>query len=323
MKIRIVTPAPPRTHYGNRVTAVRWARILKHLGHHATIAQDYHGEPCDALIALHARRSAPAVNRFHRMHPGRSLILALTGTDVYRDLPRSRAAQHSCEVATRIVVLQPKAKEKLLRDERKKVRVIYQSAPFPPRRPQPPRTAARATFDVCVIGHLRPVKDPFRTALAARRVPPSSRLRVLHLGAAMTASMASRARAEMAANPRYVWLGEQSAGGVRRILTRSRLCVLSSKLEGGANVLSEAIVAGIPALCSRIPGSTGILGENYAGYFDLGDTAALTRLLVRAETEAAFLKVLWRHCARLRPLFRPEREEQAWRQLLAELKGVC
>jgi len=320
MKISIVTPAPPRTHYGNRVTAIRWARILRSLGHRVAVAQDYNGEPCDLLIALHARRSYPAVRLFRQLHPHRPLILALTGTDLYCDLPRSRAAQWSCEMATRIVVLQPKAKERLPRKLHRKVRVIYQSIAFPAIRPKSVRTAPRqSTFDVCVIGHLRPVKDPFRTARAARLVPPSSRLRVLHLGAAMTATMASRARAEMAANHRYLWLDEQTPGRVRQILARSRLCVLSSKLEGGANVLSEALVAGTPVLCSRIPGSTGILGEKYAGYFNVGDTAALAKLLLRAETEAGFLRALCRHCARLRPLFRPEREERAWRRLLAEL----
>ncbi|MGH9356243.1 MAG: selenoneine biosynthesis selenosugar synthase SenB [Terriglobia bacterium] len=326
MKISIVTPAPPRTHYGNRITAIRWAGILRRLNHRVTVAQNYSGQPCDLLIALHARRSYPAVSRFRRMHPELPVILALTGTDLYRDLPRSRAAARSCQIAARIVVLQPKAKERLPPQLRSKIRVIYQSVAFPDL--QPKRSRARAqrpaltafpTFDVCVIGHLRPVKDPFRAALAARRVPPSSRLRVLHLGAAMTPAMASRARAEMAVNPRYVWLGEQPPWRVRQILARSRLCVLSSKLEGGANVLSEAIAAGTPVICSRIPGSTGILRENYGGYFRVGDTAALTRLLLRAENDHEFLRRLSNHCRRLRPLFRPEREAQAWERLIAEL----
>ncbi|HLI29867.1 MAG TPA: selenoneine biosynthesis selenosugar synthase SenB [Terriglobia bacterium] len=320
MRIAVVTPAPPRTHYGNRVTAIRWARILRRLGHRVAITQDYNSEPCDLLIALHAHRSYPAVRRFRQMYPHRPLVLALTGTDLYRDLPRSRAARQSCEMASRIVVLQPKAKERLPRRLHPKVRVIFQSVAIAAARPKSARTTPQqSTFDVCVIGHLRPVKDPFRAALAARLVPPSSRLRVLHLGAAMTAPMASRARAEMAANCRYRWLDEQTPTRVRQILSRSRLCVLSSKLEGGANVLSEAIVAGTPVLCSRIPGSTGILGEDYAGYFEVGDTAALAKLLLRAETEDEFLKALCKHCARLRPLFRPKCEELAWKRLLAEL----
>ena len=48
-----------------------------------------------------------------------------------------------------------------------------------------------------MIGHLRAVKDPFRTALAARSLPDSSKMRVLQVGGAMTAAMAKRARREM------------------------------------------------------------------------------------------------------------------------------
>ena len=60
MQIRIICPAPPGSLYGNRVTAMRWARLLKELGHRVVIAADYLNERCDLLIALHARRSAGA-----------------------------------------------------------------------------------------------------------------------------------------------------------------------------------------------------------------------------------------------------------------------
>jgi len=180
------------------------------------------------------------------------------------------------------------------------------------------RAGAHRTFDVCVIGHLRSVKDPFRTALAVRRLPRDSRIRVLHLGGAMEQVMASLARAEMKVNSRYHWLGEQPRARVRQILGGSALLVLSSKLEGGANALSEAIAAGTPVLASRIPGSVGILGENYAGYFNVGDTNGLVRLLDRAESDPGFLARLASDCAKLKPLFNPDRERAAWRRLIAE-----
>ena len=319
MRIGIITPAPPRSRYGNRVTALRWARILRELGHHVSIAMAYKGEPYDLLIALHARRSYPSVRRFRGDHPDRPLIVALTGTDLYRDLPRSRSAQRGLELATRVVALQPKARAELRPGLRNKVRVIYQSVAAKPRHGLRPGELRQA-FDVCVIGHLRPVKDPFRTALAVRRLPPESRIRVLHLGGAIDKRMASRAHLEMKVNPRYRWLGEQSQARVQHILARSALCVLSSKLEGGANVLSEAIVAGTPVLASRIPGSVGILGENYGGYFKVGDTEGLARLLDRAESDAAFLARLRSDCAKLKPLFNPARERAAWRRLIAECR---
>src|SRR5262249_27420766 len=179
---------------------------------------------------------------------------------------------------------------------------------------------ASRTFDVCVVGHLRPVKDPFRAAMASRKLPESSRIRVVHVGGAMAEKAAAWAKAEMKANPRYRWLGEQPAWRVRQTLERSRLFVLSSKSEGGANALGEAIVAGLPVLASRIPGSIGILGERYPGYFDVGDTEELALLMSRAETDSKFLARLASHCRRLAPLFDPARERFAWIKLLDEIR---
>lgn len=320
MKIELVTPAPPRSRYGNRVTAIRWARILRSLGHRVRLAQAYEGASCDLLVALHARRSYDSVRWFHLDHPDRPILLALTGTDLYRDLPRSRNARKSLELASRLIVLQPKASESLESRLREKVRVIYQSSPAFRRKPlsRGGRRAEQA-FNVCVIGHLRAVKDPFRAAMAVRRLPTMSRVRVLHLGAAMNDVMARRAQAEIRVNPRYRWLGETPPRHVRRILERSALCVLSSKLEGGANVVSESVVAGVPLLASRIPGSVGLLGENYPGYFTVGDTAGLAKLLGRAENDSAFLAQLGSHCRKIAPLFDPAREKRAWNRLLQEL----
>lgn len=326
MRIGIITPAPPRSRYGNRVTALRWARILSALGHRATLAQKYQGEPFDLLIALHARRSHQAILRFRREHPAAPLVVALTGTDLYRDLPSSRKAQLSLELATRIVVLQPKALEELRARWRKKARVIYQSLVAPSRgmrdRKKGKFRRPHRTFNVCVIGHLRPVKDPFRAALAARLLPLESRIRILQAGGAMSPEMAGRAGKEMERNPRYRWLGEQRRRRIRRLLAQSRISVLSSRMEGGANVLSEAIVAGCPVLASRIPGSIGILGENYPGYFKVGDTRGLAQLLLRAESDPVFGSKLSSRCRKLAARFEPARERAAWLNLLRELSHL-
>lgn len=135
----------------------------------------------------------------------------------------------------------------------------------------------------------------------------------------MTEQAEARARAEMSTNPRYVWLGEQPPGRVRKILRSSRISVLSSRMEGGANAMGESIFEGTPVLSSRIPGSIGILGERYAGYFAVGDTNELARLMSRAETDQAFLAALDRHCRRLVPLFDSAKERASWERLLGEL----
>ena len=317
MKIGIITPAPPRSRYGNRVTAMRWAGFLKTLGHSVRIIQTYDGERFDLLIALHARRSYSSIARFHREHPQLPIIVVLTGTDLYRDLGRIKSTGKSLDLATRIVVLQPKALEQLAPHLHSKSRVIHQSVRT--RRSKRSRPKQNKTFDVCVVGHLRPVKDPFRAAMAARLLPRSSRIRVLQIGGAMTVDAEARAKAETRGNARYQWLGEQAPARVRKILERCQLFVLSSKMEGGANALGEAIVAGVPVLASRIPGSIGILGEDYPGYFETGNTRELARMMLKAETDPSFLSELKERCGATRPLFSPAHERARLKSLVAEL----
>ena len=332
MRIGIVTPAPPASRYGNRITALRWAKILRGRGNRVSVSQAYDGERYDLLIALHARRSHPSIINFRRHNPEAPIIVALTGTDLYRDIRINHLARQSLEIATRIVVLQPKALEELRPTLREKTRVIYQSveniretkrgskAKLRARKPER-KERLSGNFDVCVIGHLRTVKDPFRTAMAARSLPASSKVRVLHVGRAMTDAMAVRARNEMRVNQRYKWLGERPRSRVISILAKSRLCVLSSRMEGGANILSEAVVNSVPILASRIDGNVGILGAGYPGYFDVGDTKQLAQLLTRAETCGEYLGELGVWINRLAPLFSPAREEQAWADLICELSG--
>ncbi len=312
MKIRLITPVRRGALQGNGVTARRWARILKGLGHQLRTGGEYQSGAADVLIALHARKSHPSAERFKALHPEGFLVVALTGTDLYQDLHRSRAAQDSLRLADRLVVLQPLALRAVPQPHRDKVRVIYQSAT--------PRYGAVRTrsshFELCVIGHLRPVKDPFRAALATRMLPEVSRIRVTHLGRALNPRMASRARAEAQRNPRYRWLGERPQAETLRRLSRSDLLVLSSRLEGGANVISEAVVAGVPVVCSRIPGTVGLLGVSYPGYFPFGDSRALAELLWRVEQDGPFRRRLVAHIRRLQPLFRPALERRAWAHLL-------
>jgi len=103
------------------------------------------------------------------------------------------------------------------------------------------------------------------------------------------------------------------------LLSASKVCVISSRIEGGANALSETIVAGVPVLASRIEGNLGILGRDYPGLFDVGDTNELMKLMARAESDPRFLTRLQGHAQKLAPLFDPKQERKAWSGLLAEL----
>ena len=90
-------------------------------------------------------------------------------------------------------------------------------------------------------------------------------------------------------------------------------------MEGGANALSEAIVAGLPVLASRIAGSVGILGDDYPGLFEVGDTLELAGLMLRCEADSLFLADLNNRCRSLSRLFDPKLERAAWSELIEEL----
>src|SRR5262249_22198832 len=245
------------------------------------------------------------------------LILQLSGTDIYQYIDEdAEPTLRSMELADRLIALNSLAWRVVPKKFRKKLRVIIQSA----RKPTAPRQPSRRRIDVCVIGHLRDVKDPLRAAEAARLLPPTSRIRIVHIGRAYSAAWVAKATAEMAANPRYHWQNDVPRAAVQNLLRRSHAMVLSSLSEGGANVISEAIVAGVPILASRMDGNVGLLGADYPAYFPVGDTQALSRLMQRIERDRRFVVTLRRAIARRAPLFRPEREVAAWRQLLASLK---
>lgn len=316
MNIQLVTPAPLHINNGNRITALRWAALLKKLGHRVRITQSYDGRSCDALIALHARRSADSIRRFHRLHPESPLIVVLTGTDLYRDIQRDSKAKQSLELASRLVVLQRMALRELPKSLHSKTKVIYQSAE-PLKEKQPPRARK---FAVSLIAHLRDEKDPLCAPLALRRLPRDSCIELTHIGVALDEGLAKRARAEAARNPRYRWLGQQSHIRTRRILARSHLVCITSRMEGSSNVLSEALASGVPVIATKISGLIGTLGKMFPGYFPVGDTAKLRDLLLRAEKDRAFYRQLQRHCARAAKWVRPKRELDTWRRLLHEIR---
>ncbi len=320
MKISLITPAPTAARTGNRTTAVRWARMLRSLGHRVELATRYDDAPADLMIALHAWRSADSVRAWRSRYPQAPLIVGLGGTDIYRfQQSDPDVTLGSMRLADILVGLHDLVSDALPAEMHGKLRVIYQSVPPLPRRLPPLREA----FEVLVVGHLREEKDPLRAAQASRLLPAASRIRVVHLGTALGEQWSAAAQAEMAENPRYQWRGEVPGWAVRRALARAPLMVLSSIMEGGANVVSEALVAGVPIVASRIDGSVGLLGRDYLGYFPVGDTNALAALLHRTETDAAFMAELRRQCAARAPLFEPAHERRAWRDALQELTGAA
>ena len=135
----------------------------------------------------------------------------------------------------------------------------------------------------------------------------------------MTTSAERQAKREAKTNERYTWIGEKPRWQTIRILARSRLLVLSSASEGGANVVSEALACNVPVLSTHIPGSVGLLGKDYPGYFPYGDTGKLAHLLHHAETDPGYYANLRSAISARRVIVRPARERSSLESLLQDI----
>jgi putative glycosyltransferase (TIGR04348 family) len=309
--IAIVTPARAGSRNGNRHTAQRWAGFLRAAGHQVSVAVLWDGKPCDLLLALHARRSHASVAAYRRKYPDGPLVVTLTGTDLYRDLPASREAKASLRVADRIIVLQEDALRLLDKGTRKRTRVVYQSA-SPPNRHSPPK----APFRVAVVGHLREEKDPFRTALSLAYL--IRKLEIVQVGDALTPEMKSQALSFAGRDLRYRWLGGRTHAQTLGWTARSHVLVVSSVMEGGANVIAEAARIGTPVIASRMSGNLGMLGRDYPGYFPVADEKALGRLIGKCIDSKPFNQTLKRALAARRALFAPAAERAAIGRVVRE-----
>jgi putative glycosyltransferase (TIGR04348 family) len=318
--IRIVTPYGAAANNGNWRTAARWARLLRGRYRIMVQADGLPGEaaPADAaadcLIALHARRSYAAIRAWRDRFPQRALIVVLTGTDLYRDLPDDAQAQASLQLADRLVLLQDDALRHLPAEIRPKARVIYQSAPA-----LAPADRPASRLNCSLVGHLRPEKDPATAlrawSLLARDLP----LHLLHVGAALDPGLAAECEALMARDRRYRWVGARPHAWTRQAIKRAHLLIVPSLMEGGANVIVEAVTAGTAVLASRVSGNVGMLGRDYAGYFPVEDAQALAELVLRCRDEPVFLRRLARECRTRRALFTPVRERAALLRMLSEV----
>ncbi len=347
----IVTPAWADANNGNWQTAHRWARhlsakhtvmlvdgwpqgrmqavgtsaaALKGVRLQALVAQ------AQAMIALHARRSAASIQAWHAQHGEAGLAVVLTGTDLYKDLhSHHRAIAHtvmqSLQAAAHLVVLQDQAAQDLPPALHNKAQILFQSTTTRRhlRKPDPSQRPLKALM----VGHLRDEKDPrtlFRAAWLLQQraaLPPSPivpPIRIDHLGAALDPALGAAAQATQAECPLYRWLGGCTHEQARRRIQRAHVLVHTSRVEGGAHVIMEALCSGTPVIASRVAGNVGMLGADYAGYFEMGDAASLVKALLRFQSDAHFRAALQQQAQQRAACFEPAREAQAL-QSLAEL----
>lgn len=314
MHICIVTNAAKASLAGNRITANRWARIFRQIGHRVTIDQKFHAD-CDMLIGIHAEKSVAQVNEFLSRYPYRQVLIVISGTDLYGQTSFSAAAKKALDAADGLVVLEGCAMQKLPAKLQLKTTIIHQSA-------NPPKTISeplKSCFEVSVCGHLRPEKDPFLAAKAIHLLPESSRIKVSHVGKALSADMKRNAEKLNKSIERYRWLGGKEHWKARQLVARSRLMVNTSKMESSANSIIEAVVAGVPVLATNVAGNVGVFGSEYVGLFPVGDAHALATLLFRAETDKKFYNLLSKQCKKVAKTFSFENEFQTWCDVLASL----
>jgi putative glycosyltransferase (TIGR04348 family) len=296
------------------MTALRWQGFLEALGYPVVVTESWSGSDAGLLIALHAYRSHQSIVAFKKQYPSRPIVLILTGTDLYRDMENHSEVIQSMKNADQLVVLQSSAINSVPTHLRHKVQVIYQSVEI-----DKTDSVTKDDFLVSVIGHLREEKDPFCIVRSLPLLPSDSKITVKHLGQAMNAQMKDLATHFNATIDRYQWLGEVNHADALKVLSQSRLMVISSRMEGGAHVVSEAIALGIPVIASDIPGNRGLLGEDYPGYYPVADESALATLLYRAENTPTFYASLQKHIDLRRELITPAREKQSIHELVSGL----
>ena len=306
-----MTPAGAGLRNGNRHTALRWATLLRAAGTRVSVAVTWEGQACDALIALHARRSHESIARYAGTK--KPLIVTLTGTDLYRDLPDCAEARESLELADRLIVLQDAALAELAPPLKAKTRVVYQSAA-----PRVSHHPSNQTFRIAVVAHLRAEKDPLRAAAALARLP-GARVELVQIGEALDERFAHEAKDWAAREPRYRWLGGMTHARALGWMAKSHVLVVSSVMEGGANVIAEAARIGTPVLASRVSGNIGMLGERYPGYYPLADDAALAALITRAADDRPFYRRLKAALSERRKLFAPAAERSALARVVGEV----
>lgn len=318
LRVVIVSPALADANNGNWQTARRWQRLLS--PHSARIVRqwpDAQSNGDEVMLALHARRSADSVQAWHAQHGPRGLGLTLTGTDLYRDIAHDLQAQRSLALARSLVVLQELGVQNLPTQHQVKARVIFQSTHT---RQTLPKTSRH--LRAVMVGHLREEKDPLTLMAAARLLPADAGVLVDHIGAALDPALGQAAKDTQVQCPHYRWLGALPHALTLQRIQRAHLLVHCSRMEGGAHVLMEAVCSGTPVLASRIDGNVGLLGEDYAGYFEPGDASALAQLLLDSKVQGngdALMSHLRGQCALRAPLFEPQAERAALHRWVQDL----
>ncbi len=320
----LVTHAPRGSRIGNRVTALRWAKFLRHAGFRVRlIAPEVElakkMSPPDAVVVLHARRNRALQDACFVQHQLRwhnaKWIVALTGTDIYGGWPDADELIRAQHELSAIIALQEDMKHRLPPSLQQRTTVIYQSASGKPAY----KADATSPLRVLVSGHLRREKDPFAAVRALRHYLPDRAITLRHCGGEIESGYRAQACQWQCQESRYVYLGELSRAAAYEELRHADVLVNASSQEGGPAIVTEAIVAGVAVIASDIPAHRALLGDDYGAFFRSGDDAQLAALIARANDDRDWLSARQAQLSHRAPLFSPQHEAQQLCRLLTGL----
>lgn len=327
----IVTPSLPEANNGNGQTSQRYADFLSSK-FKVRLALEWRADQMesaddDLMIAIHAKKSSTSIAAWAQAKGCSkdcpSLIVVMSGTDLYEDLPHSVEAKKSIELAGQLVTLQDQAFRRLPDTAYGKTRVIYQSAPG-----RESANKSSTVLHAVMVGHMRPVKDPVTFLRAARSLADDPLIQLRHIGKADSKEYTNQINETLAFNPHYQWLGSLGHEETLEHIRQAHVLVHTSKAEGGAHVILEAVQCGTPVLASRIDGNVGMLGSQYSGYFPVGDADCLAQMiralrnsLWSTSTTDLNLTQLRDQCKSRSALFDPALEKQSLLELCAKALG--
>ncbi len=315
--VLIITPYLANANNGNWRTARRWQQLLAdqmQVVVQSDLDQSTIARKPDVVIALHARRSHAAILASKKKFPDAPLIVVLTGTDLYRDLAESAEANTSLVMADALIVLQEDAIQYVPTQHRHKTHVVFQSA-----KPLTPAVKPKGKLACVVVGHLRAEKSPETIFQLAEILADEPRIHISHIGQPLDDALAARATTLTQSLPNYRWLGLLPHGLTRAAIKRAHVLIHPSLMEGGANVIVEAITAGTAVVASRMSGNIGMLGPDYTGFFPVGDAPALANLLKQCVNAPNTLTRLNTACKARSALFTPFEEQQRLTHIIDSL----
>lgn len=312
----IHSPFALATGQGNSVTAQRTRLILLNAGFEVSVeGESYAGDDARCLIALNAWRSSGVIGEFDRLHPGRRIVVVVTGSDIHHPEMQDEASatRRAMARADALVMLHDADFHALPEDLKQKAVCIFPSVSLPKEVRHQPETGEH--FVAVMAGNLRAAKNPQLAIEVAALLPDDSPI-IIHSYGDASQELAASMMDASAEVPRFEWCGKVDHDLLLKKMAGAHLLFNTSTLEGGANAICEAVTMGLPVVASDIRGNAGMLGSDYPGLFPSGNAKAAVALLQRCVQDTSFYEDLRRRVGERAAVFDFATESAAWISLM-------